>query len=590
MKEYKTTFNKGDIMLRFSNIRTQMISYYILLLLISLLISSVLYQKFNQNLADDKIAEVSQQSLYAIQSNMETLFENISNYSQRVIASSMVQEVLKADFTYDGFVYSNQSIQKVMNEIFLAESNVSSIYLFRNDDLHYSVEFQKTNIHAVSIKSTSWYQEVIEKRGGLIWQINAGGLLITQPDGEQYLTLIRVVNDLNTSEQIGVVMINIPISQIKKLYEHSVDGKIFDLMVVREDAKLIQFENDELRQFAESTEFQSNKVGTLIKTISGKRFVFDKIEADGWEYVTALSISERPNPYSAVNRVLIPIIAFNFVFIVIGFIWITRSIIYPIISMLRSMAKAETGDYQPVQLHQKSNEIRQLQDRYNRLINTVKQSLERVNEEQSLRRKLELDILHQQIKPHFLYNALESAGYKALAGEREETYQLITALAQYYRLSLSKGNEIISLKEEFEITKNYLMIQNMRYPGMFDYIHELSNELENMSIPKLTIQPLVENALYHGIRPMGQPGTIAVSAVLQGNVVILSIKDDGIGISEEKIKSIGEDRLIQNASSFGLRGTITRLRLYYCERITYEIRSSSGNGTLIIIKIPYLED
>ena len=577
-------------MLRFSNIRTQMISYYILLLLISLLISSVLYQKFNQNLADDKIAEVSQQSLYAIQSNMETLFENISNYSQRVIASSMVQEVLKADFTYDGFVHSNQSIQKVMNEIFLAESNVSSIYLFRNDDLHYSVEFQKTNIHAVSIKSTSWYQEVIEKRGGLIWQINAGGLLITQPDGEQYLTLIRVVNDLNTSEQIGVVMINIPISQIKKLYEHSVDGKIFDLMVVREDAKLIQFENDELRQFAESTEFQSNKVGTLIKTISGKRFVFDKIEADGWEYVTALSISERPNPYSAVNRVLIPIIAFNFVFIVIGFIWITRSIIYPIISMLRSMAKAETGDYQPVQLHQKSNEIRQLQDRYNRLINTVKQSLERVNEEQSLRRKLELDILHQQIKPHFLYNALESAGYKALAGEREETYQLITALAQYYRLSLSKGNEIISLKEEFEITKNYLMIQNMRYPGMFDYIHELSNELENMSIPKLTIQPLVENALYHGIRPMGQPGTIAVSAVLQGNVVILSIKDDGIGISEEKIKSIGEDRLIQNASSFGLRGTITRLRLYYGERISYEIRSSSGNGTLIIIKIPYLED
>jgi len=577
-------------MLRFSNIRTQMISYYILLLLISLLISSVLYQKFNQNLADDKIAEVSQQSLYAIQSNMETLFENISNYSQRVIASSMVQEVLKADFTYDGFVYSNQSIQKVMNEIFLAESNVSSIYLFRNDDLHYSVEFQKTNIHAVSIKSTSWYQEVIEKRGGLIWQINAGGLLITQPDGEQYLTLIRVVNDLNTSEQIGVVMINIPISQIKKLYEHSVDGKIFDLMVVREDAKLIQFENDELRQFAESTEFQSNKVGTLIKTISGKRFVFDKIEADGWEYVTALSISERPNPYSAVNRVLIPIIAFNFVFIVIGFIWITRSIIYPIISMLRSMAKAETGDYQPVQLHQKSNEIRQLQDRYNRLINTVKQSLERVDEEQSLRRKLELDILHQQIKPHFLYNALESAGYKALAGEREETYQLITALAQYYRLSLSKGNEIISLKEEFEITKNYLMIQNMRYPGMFDYIHELSNELENMSIPKLTIQPLVENALYHGIRPMGQPGTIAVSAVLQGNVVILSIKDDGIGISEEKIKSIGEDRLIQNASSFGLRGTITRLRLYYGERISYEIRSSSGNGTLIIIKIPYLED
>lgn len=577
-------------MVKFAKIRTQMISYYILLLSVSLLISGVLYQRFNRSLVDSKIAEVSEQSLYAIQSNMNSLFENTSKYSQRVIASSTVQELMETDFSNEGFVYSNNSIQKVLNEIFLAESNVASVYLFRNDDLYYSLEFQQLGINVASIKTASWYQEAVQKSGGSIWRLNAGGIPNSQTKGEPYLSLIRLVNDLNTAKQIGVIMINIPLAQIKKLYEHSIDGKKYDLMVDREDGRFIQFENPELRQFAESAEYRSHTSGSFIKTISGNRYIFDKMEAGGWRYATAFSMSEWPNPYEAVNRVLIPIAAFNFVFILIGFIWITRSIIYPILSLLRSMRKAETGDYQQVLLYPKSNEIRQLQDRYNRLIATIQLSMERVKEEQTLRRKLELHILHQQIKPHFLYNALESAGYMALAGEREETYRLISALAQYYRLSLSKGNEIISLKEEFEIAKNYLSIQHTRYPGMFTAVYELSDALQTYPVPKLTLQPLVENALYHGIRPMGQQGMIKISAIPSGRSVILCIEDDGIGISEEKLDSMGEEQLVHNASSFGLRGTITRLNLFYGDGMSYSIRSSPGNGTLIKIEIPYLED
>lgn len=577
-------------MVKFAKIRTQMISYYIVLLSVSLLVSGVLYERFNRSLIDGKIAEVSEQSLNAIQSNMNSLFDNASKYSQRVIASGTVQELLKTDFTYDGFVASNLSIQKVLNEIFLAESSVASVYLFRNDDLYYSLEFQKLGLNIASMKSAPWYQEAVSKNGGPIWRINAGGLLNTPVKGEPYLSLIRVVNDLNTAKQLGIVMINIPLAQIKKPYEHTIDGKKYDLMVDREDALIMEFENPELQQFAESEEFRSHASGSFIKTIANNRYIFDKMEVGGWRYVTAFSMSDWPNPYKAVNRVLFPIVAFNVVFIFLGFIWITRSIINPILSLLKSMRKAETGDYQEVLLNPNSNEIRQLQDRYNRLLATIQQSMEREKEEQSLRRKLELHILHQQIKPHFLYNALESAGYLSLAGEREETYRLISALAQYYRLSLSKGNEIISLKEEFEIAKNYLTIQLIRYPGMFRTVYVLSDALHDYPVPKLTLQPLVENALYHGIRPMGQQGVITVSAVPSGRSVILTIKDDGMGISEDNLDSMREEQLIHNASSFGLRGTITRLRLFYGDGMSYSIGSSPGNGTIIEIEIPYLED
>jgi two-component system sensor histidine kinase YesM len=576
--------------LKFAKIRTQMMSYYILLLLVSLLISSFFYQKFNQNLVDDKIAEVSDQSLYAIQSNMNSLFENISKYSLRVIASSTVQVLLQSDFSLDGFVNSNQSIQKVFNEIFLAESNVSSVFLFRKDDLFYSMDYQNLGMNVSSIKNAPWYQEVVEKDGGLIWRINAGGILIPPHKGEQYLSLIRSVNDLNTAKQIGIVIINVPISQINKLYEHSIDGKKYDLMVYSTNASLHQFINPELHKFSESEESRSHSQGTFIKNFSGKRYIINIMENGGWHYATALSMSEWPNPYKAINWLLIPIAAFNFIFIFLGFIWITRSIIYPILSLLKSMRKAETGDYQQVILTPKSGEIRQLQDRYNSLIHTIKQSMEREKEEQSLRHKLELNILHQQIKPHFLYNVLESAGYMVLAGERQETYRILTSIAQYYRLSLSKGNEIISLKEEFEITKNYLIIQHMRYPDLFTVEFELSEALQSYPIPKLTLQPLVENALYHGIRPMGPTGMIRISAITSLSSIILSVEDDGVGISEENLDSIRDEKLIHNALSFGLRGTIMRLKLFYGKCMSYSISSSPGRGTVIKIEIPYLEE
>ncbi|WP_239618904.1 cache domain-containing sensor histidine kinase [Cohnella mopanensis] len=576
--------------LTFTKIRTQIMAYYIVLLSFSLLVSGFLYQQFNRSLIDSKIAEVSEQSLYAIQSNMNSLFESISNYSQRVIASSTVQELLQDDMTYDKFVYSNQRIQKELDSIFLAETNVASVNLFRNDGLYYSLELQKVGLKNTDIRTYPWYEEAVGRTGGLLWRINAGGLLNTREEGEQYLSLIRVVNDLNTARQIGLVIINVPISKIHNLNDHSFDGKKYDLMVNSQDLSLIDFSNPGLREFAKSTAFGSHANVGFTQTVSGKRYLFDTIESRGWRYTTALSMSDWPNPYGAVNRVLIPIALFHFVFLFLGSTWITRSIIRPILNLLKSMRKAEAGDYQQVVLQSRSSEFLQLQDRYNSMITTIESSMEREKEEQNLRRKLELDILQQQIKPHFLYNALESAGYLALAGNKEETYGLISALGQYYRLSLSKGSEIVTLREEFDIARNYLKIQHIRYPGMFTVEYELDERLKAYPIPKLTLQPLIENALYHGIRPTALSGMLNISAKLSHQTVVLTIEDDGVGISEEELASIREDQLVHNAASFGLRGTITRFKLFYGDDMSYQIASSPGDGTTIIINLPYLED
>lgn len=580
---------KGDRVLKFSKIRTQMMSYYIILLIVSMLISGMLYQRINRNLAESKISDLSLQTLYAIQFSLNSLFDNTNKYSQRIIANAIVQDVLKSNMADMSIAESNQRVQKEMSEIFLAEPSISSVFLFRNDDIYFSLSNLKLDMTIAKIQNAPWYQKVMDMNGSLIWATNAGGIMRQHPNGQNYLSLIRSVNDLVTVKEIGILLINVPLSEIKKSYEHTLGGNKLDLMVTWDNESLIPFEEPELREYAETNEFQTHLFGTFIKKISGKNYLFATTKSNGWHYSIALPINDLSNPYGPINRILVLIALFIFLSIFLGSIWISRSITLPILNLLKTMRRAESGEFVQVQLSGRSEEIRQLQDRFNIMISTIEQSLIREKENQKTRRKLELDILQQQIKPHFLYNSLESVGYLSLTGEREESYRLITALAQYYRQSLSKGNEVITFKQEFDITKNYLTIQTMRYPNMFMAVYELDERLNDCQIPKLTLQPIVENALYHGIRPMGQSGTIKITAMALDRYIQITVEDDGVGISEEKLKTITDGRLDTNSFSFGLRGTITRLKLYYGDDLNYSILSQPGEGAVITINLPILQ-
>lgn len=186
---------------------------------------------------------------------------------------------------------------------------------------------------------------------------------------------------------------------------------------------------------------------------------------------------------------------------------------------------------------------------------------------------------------------------------------LLEALGSYYRLSVSKGRELITLHEEVEIVRNYLTIQQVRYPGVFEVQYDIDSGCERVMIPKLVLQPLVENSLYHGIRPKGSPGTIRIQARRSKEGVVLTITDDGVGMSEEEVKQIQPTEVnrsnrsnssnFANSSnpsnptfnskhnpSFGLWGTMERLRIFYDKEDGLKLQSEVGKGTTIIITIP----
>lgn len=215
------------------------------------------------------------------------------------------------------------------------------------------------------------------------------------------------------------------------------------------------------------------------------------------------------------------------------------------------------------------------------MISKIEESMVREKEDQKKRRKLELDILHEQIKPHFLYNSLESIGYLAFTGEREKSYQMVTVLADYYRLCLSKGDEILTLRKELELTKHYLTIENMRYPDVFTVLYKIEERLLDCCIPKLTLQPLVENAINHGLRPIGQQGQIVIRVFGEVDRVCVTVEDNGIGMSNSTLKIFENGKFDVSQLNFGLRGTIGRLKLYYGEGFDYSILSWPDGGTIV---------
>jgi two-component system sensor histidine kinase YesM len=273
------------------------------------------------------------------------------------------------------------------------------------------------------------------------------------------------------------------------------------------------------------------------------------------------------------------------IFFVSSFI-ISRSIIKPIQKLLRAMNRAPSGNFMKVSAERNSFEMEQLYDGYNQMIEQIDQLLKRVIEEQKTIRRAELNALQSQIKPHFLYNTLDSITSLALSGDNEQVCGLIEALGTYYRLSVSKGQDVITVSEEIEMVRNYLKIQSVRYDNVFEAQFEVDRECAMIPIPKLVLQPLVENSLYHGIRPKGTKGIIRISTRSVDSAVVITISDDGVGMSKEEIEEILLTERQGQIKSFGLWGTKERLRIFYDDRDVLHIDSEPGVGTTITLTLP----
>lgn len=236
-------------------------------------------------------------------------------------------------------------------------------------------------------------------------------------------------------------------------------------------------------------------------------------------------------------------------------------------------------------------ELQVLSDSFEHMSNRIKQLMERVRTEETELRKTELKALQAQINPHFLYNTLDSIQWMCEQGKNEDAMKMVSALAKLFRISISRGHELIPIKDELQHAKNYLVIQSYRYRNQFSYSFDIETRLEHYLCNKITVQPLIVNAIYHGIDRMVDEGEIKISvkeAPDNKDDILITVEDNGVGMTEEQCRKILRKER-SDSSGIGVKNVNDRLKIYFGEKYGLTIKSELDVGTIVTVRIPKIE-
>ncbi len=302
----------------------------------------------------------------------------------------------------------------------------------------------------------------------------------------------------------------------------------------------------------------------------------------------------RFNRWIIVYSILLPcIIGFS-----IAAAWIISTSIYVPIKALQNLTTTITqNDLKALVSQDNVDEITELGMSFNIMVGRIRELLDEKIQEQENLKKAELKALQAQINPHFLYNTLDTIVWMAESNKPDQVIEIVRVLSSFFRIALSKGKDWIPIRQEIEHVQSYLTIQKIRYRDILDYKIDVDDDILDSTILKLTLQPLAENALYHGIKNKRGGGTITIRAHRANqNQVLLEVQDDGVGFTPYKLAQIQatlkEDtgEISGNEGGFGLENVNKRIELYYGKQYGLSVESQYQSGTRVTVTIPLQND
>jgi len=268
---------------------------------------------------------------------------------------------------------------------------------------------------------------------------------------------------------------------------------------------------------------------------------------------------------------------------------IASGILRPIRELYVATEKIAEGDFEARASADSGDEIEVLAHGFNNMAGNMQGLISKVKEDEQRMRRADLRLLQEQINPHFLYNTLDTIVWLIEGNETEQAVDMVVTLSDFFRLVLSKGKEFISIGQEEQHIRSYLEIQEMRYHDILEYEFRIDSLLYEYQILKLTLQPIVENALYHGIKCKRAKGNICISGEKKGDIICLTVSDDGVGMDAEELEQLREEigrPCGETKKGFGLANVNERIHMYFGPEYGMDIRSVKGEGTTVEITIP----
>lgn len=333
---------------------------------------------------------------------------------------------------------------------------------------------------------------------------------------------------------------------------------------------------------------EDNKKGGKVFRIDGKRYLVTAsvIPTLDWLMIGLTPVNELTKAGKAMTQIIYVVGIIAALISTFFSLRVSHSVTKPLIYLTDTMKKFGKGDLSVRVPVLYEDEIGILSEEFNKMSEQIRQLVDQVYREQRAKRKSELAALQAQINPHFLYNTLNSVSSLIKMNCPDEAFIMIQAIGTFYRTSLSDGKTLIPLEQEITNIENYIKIQKVRYGNKIEYEIDIENEILQEWIVKLTLQPLVENSIYHGIKEMRGKGIIRIKGWKEKNKVFIQVSDNGLGIPEEKLEELFSKDYREKGSAFGLFNIQQRLQIYFGKEYGLTVESKLSQGTKATVCIP----
>lgn len=576
---------------RFRSIRSAILSSYFLIVMIALAVFAMVALRYTEKTVLENAEEYSIQLIEQVNSDIDSYMDYLHNISVLIASDGDVHD----------YLFNEKQTDQERRERFSRITTQFSTIMETRDDIvnigiigengRYIINtgYFKVNEN-VEMESLAWVQKAYEKRG--ITAISSSHVQnLVDGKYEWVITLGKALQNKTSRELEGIFFADLNYSSISELCSGISFGSKGYIFILDGNGNLIYHPQQQLLYSGLKTEKIQEVLGSKessFVTEDGKLYSISKSRETGWTVVGVSYIDDLLKNSDETSRIyIISAVMILLAALVLAYV-LSYGITKPIMLLGDSMKEVEKGHFDHAVLEVSGqNEIARLSAAFNMMITEIKHLMEQNVEEQRQKRKSELRALQAQINPHFLYNTLDSIIWMAEWGKTKEVVLMTSSLAKLLRQSISNQNELVRVEEEVEYTRSYLTIQKMRYKDKLEYDIQVSPEVLDQKIPKLVLQPLVENAIYHGIKYKEGKGVVRIEGQLEQKELILKISDDGIGMTGEQLSKIFEKRETDiRKNGVGVLNVHERIQLYYGKDYGLRFFSILGEGTVVEVHIP----
>ncbi len=540
------------------------------------------------NNAKDKLSLVTGQT--------DQILSNITYNIKAFSTSSALQDAIRAEYpdnNYGNYMFSS-TMHNAVHNIMEIQSLISSGYIHTRDGRVFDIKTDE--IRAPDAEMDARYREIAAEKGRILLEYPA------DKSGAAALTVSKSLIDIRSGSCLGILTFDIKESLFYDSYHSVSDEENECFLLIDSAGTIISSENrDELQTTAspeilgllegmgkpeQKTQYKSG--GKIPQETTAEHMLLLSSETENGDYLVVYMMRYYRIYKEALNLALFLLII-GILVLAAGVLLSSRlaqSIVGPVIRLADYADEAGKGNFDlPVPVHS-GDEIGFLAERFGVMNHNIKELTTRIYNEQTQKKEYELKMLQAQINPHFLYNCLDNISSLITDQKNETATAMVSHLGRYYRAILSKGRNIITIREELELIRAYLEIQLIRIPDLFTYEITVDEDILDFKILKMILQPIVENSVIHGFAGFKNSGRIKIEGTLQNQTVCILISDNGKGIPEGSRSSIFAPAPTAIPKHFGLKNIQERIRLKHGEKYGISIKSEQGQGTQIEVRFP----